>query len=51
MKYQIINSFKLISIMSNLNTGTYAAGPITGSFKTREDADRACIRRWDWNTV
>jgi hypothetical protein len=27
--------------MSDLNTATYTAGPITGSFKTREDADRA----------
>jgi hypothetical protein len=41
IKYQIINSSKLISIMSDLNSATYAASPITGSFKTREDADRA----------
>jgi hypothetical protein len=41
IKYQIINSSKLISIMSDLNSATYAASPITGSFKIREDADRA----------
>jgi hypothetical protein len=41
IKYQIINSSKLISIMSDLNSATYAASLITGSFKTREDADRA----------